>query len=356
MSKQTPQVQVQGHQSFTVSDYIRYLRRKRNEDKRSQLLTPTELRHESPLSQLEMDYHQLSEDLSNSSISSTQATERVKEMSHLARSNAVRGRNPPNKSSRRDSLLGSSSSSSSGSPSGSDDEETRSRPRTVSGSGSHYFSTGYTSPTSTSPSGVRIAKRLPIQKYPVRDLNWRPSDEQLPSALRQLVDEGRSCDVIGLYIVCWLHYKESRYSGLVSTQVAANKPYWEITVRLFKTLDLRNDCGQPLHANIVLGHPNSVPCPEKPTQRGLSDPPELHAPSHARLSIIGTQVRSLLDGMTDEQLERYFVEEDEKMSDAHVVSYGTPCTAARIVQTNVPVRVISRKVNLNNINDSSNWI
>ncbi|KAL4797570.1 hypothetical protein BDV19DRAFT_386997 [Aspergillus venezuelensis] len=354
MSKQTPQVQVQGHQSSTASDYIRYLRRKRNEDKRSQLLTPTELRHESPLSQLEMDYHQLSEDLSNSSISSIQATERVKEMSHLARSNAVRGRNPPNKSSRRDSLLGSSSSSSLGSPSESDDEGSGPRSRAASGSGSHYSSTGYTSPTS--PSGVRIAKRLPIKKYPVRDLNWRPSDEQLPSALRQLVDEGRSCDVIGLYIVCWLHYKVSRYSGLISTQVAANKPYWEMTVRLFKALDLRNVRGQPLHANVVLGDPNSVPYPEKPTQRGLSDQPELHAPSHARLSIIGTQVRSLLDGLTDEQLENYFVEEDEEMSDAHVVSYGTPCTAARVVQTNVPMRAVSRKVNLNNVSDSSNWI
>ncbi|KAL4954767.1 hypothetical protein BDW69DRAFT_135165 [Aspergillus filifer] len=354
MSKQTPQVQVQGHQSHTVDDYIRYLRRKRNEDKRSQLLTPTELRHESPLSQLEMAYHQLSADLNNSSISSTQATERVEEMSHLARSNAVRGRNPPNQSSRRDSLLGSSSSSSLGSVSGSDDEGTRSRSRTVSGSGSHYSTTGYTSPTSSSQ--VRIAKRLPIKKYLVRDLNWRPSDEQLPSALRQLVDEGRSCDVIGLYIVCWLHHKESRYSGLVATQVAANKPYWEITVQLFKTLDLRNDHGHPLHANIVLGDPNSVPCPDKPTQRVLSDLPELHAPSHARLSIIGTQVRSLLDGMTDDQLETYFVEEDEEMSDAHVVSYGTPCTAARVVQTNVPMRAVSRKINFSNVSDRSSWI
>ncbi|KAL4934922.1 hypothetical protein BDV06DRAFT_229304 [Aspergillus oleicola] len=340
---QTPQIQIQGPQPYTVSDYIRKIRANRNS--RPQHLVPIELRHESPLSQLEMDYLQLGNDLSSSTISQSQVDDKIREMSRLARSNAVRGRNPPGKSAKRDSILGSSSSSSSGSASEDEDQVSWSRPG--SQSQSHYSSPGY------SPGSQRagIASRMPIKKYHVRDLKWRPSDGQLPGALRQLVDEGRTCDVIGLYIVSWLHNKASRYAGLVGTQVSANKPYWEITVRLFKTLNLRNEHEDPLHAQIVLGDPNSVPCPEKPTQRGLAEGPELIAPSHARLSITGNRIRYLLDEMTDEQLDTWFAEANEEIGDAQVVT-GTRC-AARVVQTAVPMRAASRRVGHGG--DNSNW-
>ncbi|KAL4929961.1 uncharacterized protein BDV17DRAFT_52292 [Aspergillus undulatus] len=177
--------------------------------------------------------------------------------------NAVRGRNPPHKSIRRDSIVES-----------------------WLGSEEWTFSSYYSSPCySYSPSSVDSGRRF---EYPVRDQYWRPTDRELPWALRQLVDAGRTSDMTGLYIVAWLHKEEdSRFAGLVDTLVKANKPYWEITVRLFRTLDLKNDHGHPLHSEVELGDLYDVPYPRKPIQRGFADAPELIAPSNMGYPLIG---------------------------------------------------------------------
>ncbi|KAL4810975.1 hypothetical protein BDV18DRAFT_4055 [Aspergillus unguis] len=132
---------------------------------------------------------------------------------------------------------------------------------------------------------------VPSRELPMK-ISYTKQDLELPDILHNMVDHGESCATIGEWLVRTLQGTDSFYSGLIKTLVKANKPYYEICVRMMRALDLKTEEGHPLHSEAPMGgSPKLRPQPDQDIKRCVVDGPDVIAPSHTLCPVLGQRVQ-----------------------------------------------------------------
>ncbi|KAL4913441.1 hypothetical protein BDW62DRAFT_165605 [Aspergillus aurantiobrunneus] len=258
------------------------------------------LRHQTALASLQRELTGLRNGLNNLSISAHQAANRARQPSDLRRSNAVRRGNTVSKTVQREYAERSVSSSSS---------------------------------TSLCSGSDTISKEYEPRDTSVAPEN-READKKLPEDLRCLVDQGYSCTAIGKYLVELTRERNSFYSGLIASLVNANKPYYEICVRVFRVLELKSASGHPLEREAHMGDITLRPERFNLIRRPSFDRPKDIAPSHTLCPVLGERQSWLFGDMSDEQIEEMFEPGEEEIGEAHSVDFSR--YSVHVVDTLLP--------------------
>lgn len=167
------------------------------------------------------------------------------------------------------------------------------------------------SPTDSSSSGDDASGVGPAQRSSIeRDL-------QLPDILRDMVNKRETCAMIGQFLVSHLLGTESFYAGFIHTLVNANKPYFEICCRFIDILQLVNDDGDALDAEIEFGNMELRANHTQPVWRCEVDESEPISPRHT----LGPAQRAQFLEYSDEEIEQLF-EEEEVVGRARLVEFS----------------------------------
>ncbi|RDW93873.1 uncharacterized protein DSM5745_01195 [Aspergillus mulundensis] len=112
-------------------------------------------------------------------------------------------------------------------------------------------------------------------------------DMELPHTLHEMVDNGVSCTEMGRYIVNTVPQRDSFYAELVNLLVGANKPYYEICVRMFQAMNLTTEEGHRLDTEAPVGDLDMRPDLGRPIQGCVVDGPGYLPADHRLYPVLG---------------------------------------------------------------------